>query len=156
MAEWELADTWDHAVDGDSASADFIGLAGANEIMVVAEDVTKQTTGLLNLHLSVDNGATYRSTSGDYEQIIEDGTVVVSVAAANLHVTNATAARNGAAIVHAANLSGVLKVIEALNRATDNRVRYFLQSTDPVNACQVKGSGGGNLTGGKIYCLVRR
>jgi len=152
---WRLHDTWDHAVDGDSASAAFTGLAGAQDILIEADDVTKSVSGLLNLELSTDNGSTYRATVGDYEQVAEAGTVTAAAAAANLHVTNATGARSGAAIIHAANVSGAPKVIEAINRVSDNRMRYFLQSLDPVNACQVVPSAGGNLTGGKIYCLVR-
>lgn len=152
---WILHDTWDHAVAGDSASADFVGLAGAQDILILADDVTKSVSGILNLHLSTDNGSTYRSTSGDYEKVAEDGQVAAATMAASLHITNATAARSGSALVKTANVNGAPKEIEASSKAGDSRVSRFVQSTSPVNACQVVPDGGGNLTGGKIYCFKR-
>ena len=158
MAEWKLADTWDHAVDGDSATVDFTGLAGANDIMIVAEDVTKQTTGVLRVFASVDNGVSFFTSSGEYQIIAQTGVKTATAALANLHQTNATAARSGAAIIHGASVAGVPKPAECMNADPEAafRTRYFVADTDPIDAARIDGSGGGNLTGGKIYCLVRR
>lgn len=152
---WQLDDTWDHAIDGDSASADFIGLAGAQDIMILAQDVTKSVSGTLAWRVSVNNGSTYFSTSGDYAGIANTGIETVFTTGGALHETSATAARSGIAMAIGAHVSGGIKLLRCPLNTSNSQNVYFTASTSPINAVQVIPSGGGNLTGGEIYCLIR-
>jgi hypothetical protein len=144
---------WSHSADGDVATADFAGLAGAAEIMLIARLVTKGVSGVLRPWCSVDNGSSYFTGGGDYVVIQTTGAEASTSPA--LHATNTVVARSGAALIKNANLNGVPKPIELLNREDDAVLRYFVGSTDDVDAVRVEPSGGGNLTGGTIYCLAR-
>jgi hypothetical protein len=146
------AGVWDFAVDGAKANVDFTGLAGHTDILVIADSVTKSVSGVLSLFVSTDNGSTWFTTSGDYVVFDANG-AETNTTSCLFHATNATAARSGAIRIMGANVSGTVKVCEQLNNMGFNRL--FAGSTSAINAIRINGSGGGNLTGGKIYCLAR-
>lgn len=158
-AEWQLAGggysspgVWDHAADGNAANVNFTGLKGAKEILIIGEDVTKSVSGQIGMRLSVDNGSTYLSTSGDYKSNAADGTTS-NLTYMVLHTGNATAARSFMAKVEAANVNGAPKHVNRINLESPIK---FAGSTDDVDAVRIYPDAGGNLTGGKIYCLVRK
>jgi hypothetical protein len=145
---WTLVDEYDHAIDGDVATADFTGIA-YDEIRVIARNVTKDTTGTLNVRVSINNGSSYKTTSGDYVSFAADGqgTALTGVP---LHTTNATAARGGMA-----TLSGLRNSENKLIIANNAGVTNTIDTTSVINALRVYPSGGGLITGGTIQIFGR-
>lgn len=146
---------WLHSADGDVAAANFTGLAGAIDIMLLVRLVTRSVSGINAMHLSVDNGSSYFTSSGDYIAISTAGVESANVGL-SIHITDATAARSSVGMVYAANLNGIPKRCDTPNRAGGDQTKYFVGSTSPVNAVRISPTNGGNLTGGEIYCLVRK
>lgn len=160
---WVLAGTgqtatglYDAAVDGAKANVDFVGLAGATDIMVLCRLVTLANSGIPLLRLSVDNGASYFATAGDYANVSTTGAESATPTGRIFHDTNATAARSGAVRVHAADVAGVPKLLETVNIGdTTQRAQLFVASLNDIDAVRIIPSAGGNITGGKIYCFTR-
>lgn len=150
---WTSTGIYDQAIDGSQAAVTFLGLAGAKEIKVRSEATVRGTTGRDTLQISVDNGANWFTASGDYITIDSAG-VSTNTTGHQLFDTNATAARYGTAIIHAANVTGTHKDIEVISRGSAARHAIFLASTLQINAVRIIPSGGGNITGGKIFCEV--
>lgn len=147
---YAAAGVWDFSADGAVSSAAFTGLSGANDILVIARGVTCSVSSQLLLRLSTDNGSTYYNTSGNYSSVAADGQLT---AATGLFITStsATAARSAQAVLRAVGVSGPAKACSLLNRGVQFE---FTGSFSPINAIRVEPSGGGNFTGGSIYCLV--
>lgn len=155
---WALAGTgqtatgiWDFAVDGAKANVDFVGLAGKTDILVIVEAVTKANSGLTQLQVSVDNGSTFFTSSGNYTSMAAAGGET-NTTAAFFHGTAATLGRTGAVRIVGANLANT-RLIEQLNNGDAHRL--FKASSSAINAVRISGSAAGNLTGGKIYCYAR-
>lgn len=160
-AVWALAGTgqtatgvWDFAVDGAKANVDFAGLAGFNEVLLVTRGVTKVNSALLSAQASVDNGSTFFAASGDYVFLSTAGVEANNAFLADFHATAATAARSGVVHIPMININGVPKITNNITEGTGVS-RIFVASNSPINALRVLGQSGGNLTGGKIYCLAR-
>jgi hypothetical protein len=113
------------------ATHDFTGLSTYNEIMVIFEAVTTSGNCILQILVSSDNGANFRTTSGDY-LIMTDTMTVTNASNISCHNTQTSAARSGAMWIGlfnktnykpycpvghtpAANLSGVVAYASALN-----------------------------------------
>lgn len=143
---------WDFAVDGAKANVDFTGLAGATEIMVVVRNVTKASSGITAMRVSVDNGSTFYSASGDYVIISAAGVESNQDFMIGFHGTATTAARSGICLVPAAAVAAPRPALSFLNTAD---TRLFVASNSAINAVRVLGAAGGNLTGGKVYCFTR-
>lgn len=145
---WTTIDVWNQAVDGSAATVDFLDLA-SNEVMVVCRGVTKSVSGTLDLRVSVSNGLSWKTASGDYVALAADGTET-ALASVPIHDTSATAARSGAIMLGGLKAQGK-KLIHALTRSAVATV----EDTLPINAVRVRPSAGGNLTGGTITLLGR-
>lgn len=159
-AAWALAGAgqtatgvWDQAVDGSKATVDFTGLSGKNDIMIIARSVTKAVAGVLVIQVSVNNGSTYYSTSGDYILTTTAGAESNQTHFGQVIPGSLTAARTGSIILPGVNVTGVPKVSDQI--VANNGAHFFVASTSPVDAVRLLGTGGGNLTGGQIYCLAR-
>lgn len=148
---WTVAATWDHAVAGNTASPiDFIGLAGANEILVIMNEVTKSVSGVVDLQVSVNNGSSFFSTNGDYVSLAASG-IDVNATGISLHVTASAAARTGA--VHIVNANG--GGIAFATSSGDQEGFLFRASTSAIDALRVIAPSGGNFTGGTITVFTR-
>lgn len=122
-----------------------------NEFLILALGVTASVTGLRSVNLSTDNGASFYTTPGNYLLITDTGTSSAS-GGANLHNTNATAARYG--MMHiTGNNSGAPPILACVN--TGSQPRLFVASPLPINAIRVNNNLGGNLTGGRVVILGR-
>lgn len=148
---YTAAGVWDQSLDGSVATIDFTGLAGATDIRIIMKGVTKGTTGTPLLTVSVNNGSTYYSASGDYVFLDTSGVETAATSMTQGHLTNATAARS--CVMEIQNANKPLPV--GLNVTVAVSHRLFAASTSPINAVRITPSGGGNFTGGKVYCLVR-
>lgn len=149
---WTLMDTWDHSVSGNTASPlAFTGLAGAQDIMIVVRDVTLSVAGFLGVQVSIDNGANYYNTSGDYVSMNDAG-VISNADYFRITSTSIATARAGHKIIHATNVNGIVKPD---SQSEGSRRHQFRASLSPIDAVQLIASAGGNFTGGFVYCLGR-
>ena len=130
------------------ATVDFTDIA-YDELRIVARAVTKQTTGTLNLRVSVNNGSSFKTASGEYVAIDALG-IETPLTGIPLHDTNATAARSGSII-----LSGLRSSQKKFARAENRGIATTVETTSIVNSVRVYPSGGGNNTGGTITVYGR-
>jgi hypothetical protein len=144
---------WDQAVDGNKATIDFAGLAGATEIMIVGRLVTQSVLGVPFVRVSTDNGSSYYAGASDYQSVPTTGIEANSSGSNALIDTTATAARSFSATVFGANATPPKLILPTVNRTASSV--FFTASTSAVNAIRLVTSGGGNFNGGKVYCLVR-
>lgn len=150
-AAWTLASTFTWSTN--VTNVDFTGLAGANDIMVVVRGVTFSIAGNITLRLSVNNGSSYYSTSGDYVSISAGGTETAQVTV-GISSDVATAARSGVAAILGAGLTSAVKVIDRISR-DDAGASLFVASSSAINAIRILPSNAGNITAGTIYVFTR-
>lgn len=151
---WAITGTYDQAVDGNQANVSFVGLAGKTEIMIILAATTLSISGQEQVQVSTDNGSTWFTTSGDYVSLDSAG-ASTNVPGARIVDTAHTAARRGSIIILGANITGPPKVMDIQGRGSNGKLAHFIASGSPINAVRVNGSGGGNINGGKIFCLAR-
>lgn len=151
---WAATGVYDQAVDGTQANVTFLGLSGKSDIMVIMAATTLSVSGQEQLQVSIDNGSNWLTTSGDYISI-DSGGQTANVPGARFVDTNHTAARHATMVVWGANVTGPPKIMDLLPRGSGGKLVHFIASTSPINAVRVNGSNGGNISGGKIYCLAR-
>lgn len=149
---WAVAGYWNAAIDGPSATVDFTDLAGAGEIMIVTRNTTRSASTVDVLRVSTNNGASFFAGTTDYKSLSTAG-VEADSTGAQIIGTNATAARSGQAVVVGCNLSGPPRLIHVYGREGANR--YFVASSDPINAVRVQPTSAATITGGEIWCLTR-
>lgn len=158
---WQLAGTgytaagvYDQAVDGNDATIDFAGLGSFNELLVVARGLTNGTSGTRQLLVSVDSGATFYSTSGDYQFITNLG-VLTNTSVMATHGTASTAARSIWA--HIVNTKGVFKFCHTYTGTAFPAIHQimFVASASDINAIRVTNSGGGDMTAGTVHVYAR-
>lgn len=123
--------TYDFTVP--TASINIINLASYNELLVEVTDVAMTSTGVRAVRCSVDNGSTFYSTSGDYQDIATTGSPTAETAL-NLHSSSSALARSGVLYCPNPTLSIGPKYF---HKWTDGLACRFSASTLPVNAIQV-------------------
>lgn len=154
-AAWTLIDqsgaattgsTWTYSTD--VANVDVINLASWNELLVLVRSVSASVgTGVRCIRVSVNNGSSFYSTSGDYTIISDAGTGTASTAFLT-HLTNTSLARN---------IIGQIPTLKGPERTGIgiDATRIFTASTSDINAIRLENSTGGNLTGGSLYVYAR-
>lgn len=150
-AGWTIAASWTFTTN--VAQVDFIDLGVYEQLMIIARGVTKASSGVLQLNVSVDNGSNFYTTAGDYVSVDDSG-LETAAASAPFHATNATAARTGVLEIKN-NIGTVPPVIHCPNKTASPFSRLFVASVSAINALRVTNSAGGNLTGGSIFVLGR-
>lgn len=141
---------YDFAVDGAKANIIFTGLGSFNELLIVARGLTNGTSGTRAVRVSVDNGSTFFTTSGDYVSVDNAG-VEANVTVFATHATSSTAARS--LIAHITNMKGAVK--HCLHHNTTDIMRLFVASSSDINAVNVFNAGGGNMTAGTVRVYAR-
>jgi hypothetical protein len=144
---WRLAAT--QVISTPAASFDFTGLAGANDIMVLLRQVTTSVSAFRILRVSVDNGATFFATSGDYKS--------TSAAGAETNQDNfsfATSASSSTAFIEIRGAALPVPKFAWPGQGPSNPPAVFTGSLSPIDAVRVAATSG-NLTGGTIYVLTR-
>lgn len=143
---------WDQAVDGSASAVAFTDL-DSSELLIHVNLATLSVSGVCQLQVSTDNGATWKTADADYGALAADGSGGGTIGGnMNLWSTNATLARSGEALIRFANMSGRVKLIERVNRALVTR---FLANTSPINAVRVIPTGGGTINGGSVLVYGR-
>lgn len=137
------------------ANVDFINLDPYNELLLFFRNVTCSVTGQRAIRVSVNNGSSYYSTSGDYVFMNSDGTDSNS-GGIPVHASTSTLARSGSVQINGCNVTGAIKQFETPTRV-DFAGGYFVASTSPINAIRafINAGGASNLTGGSIYLFGR-
>jgi hypothetical protein len=149
---WSLVSTT--TVSSPVAQVDVTGLAGANEILIICRNLTQSVSGVLTLQVSVNNGSTFYTASGDYILLPTSGAEANNNFFGAFHGTTTTAARSGVVHIPAAGVTGV-KTTDCISAGAGNN-RLFVASTSPINAVRINSSGGGNIGGsGLIYVFTR-
>lgn len=148
--DWKLAGSWTWSTN--VAQVDFTGLAGYNELLVLARGLTASASGFRSLLCSVDNGSTFPTANGDYQIISSTGVESAQVGIA-LHGTASASARSGSILIPNSGLNGVPKL--AIGNSL-GQTQLFTQSTLPINALRINSiTSTGNLTAGSIYVMGR-
>lgn len=147
---WTVAGRWSFAIDGNTASPlDFVDLGfPVSEILIIANNLTKSVSGILQMRVSDDGGATFLSTNGNYETIDVNG-VATQDTELDLHATAATAARHATAHIRNAQVGSV----KAVTRLDGDFA--VINTVNSINAVRLILSAGGDFTGGSLEVLVR-
>ncbi len=149
---WELAAT--QALNG-AAEWNFTGLGIYTDICVRIIGATFGSGATCYLRVSIDNGANYLSSSGDYVQVQGNGTPNNDTEL-EFYTTPATAARAGEIIITGVNLTTPPKFARSNFFSTDGVLLRYMPTTSAINAVRVLNSGAVNFTGGTAYVLGRR
>lgn len=127
------------------------GLSAYNELLLIARGVSASVSSVRCVRVSVDNGSSYYSSSGDYMYLDSSGNEADSSAFGS-HQTNSSSARS--LFCHITNLKGPVK--HALSNTSDANIsRIFSVSALDINAIAFENAGGGNLTAGTL-CVYGR
>lgn len=145
---WSLISTWTYS--SDVTEVDFANLGDYTDLQIIVRNITFSVSGVAATRLSIDNGASFYSTSGDYLNVASTGTTTNTTWGA-IYTTDATAARTSYQTLPGVNISGNPKLMLSVGGFT----RMFVASTSPVNAIRIVPSNGGNITGGTIYLMGR-
>jgi hypothetical protein len=128
---------------------DFTGLGGFSELLVIGRGITASVSGTRMVQVSVNNGSTFYSSSGDYITIDAAGNENSGIGFA--HSTSSTGARS--ITVHIVNTKGALKLADMHNNTGIRSL--FVGSPSDINAIRVSNSTGGNFTAGSVILLAR-
>lgn len=150
VGDWAQAGLWDFAISGATATPiAFTGLAGAAEILIIASNLTRSVAATTTVQVSDDNGATYKTTGGDYITADEGGGGADVTAAAIAFLTASGAARSSVIHIKTAKLNPQACVNGAGNHT------HVVVALGAINAIQVVATGGGNFTGGTLRVYTR-
>jgi hypothetical protein len=101
------------------------------------------------MQVSINNGSSYLSSSGDYIIVDNTGTET-NATALTLHVNNATTVKSGSIVISGWNLTDP-KIAFLHNRA----VMEYIPTANDLDALRIFPSAGGNITGGSIFVYGR-
>jgi hypothetical protein len=148
---WTYITSWTYA--SDVTHVDFINLSAYNEILIMIRGMTSNSGSSTRcLRVSVDNGANFLTTSGDYLSTTEAGGSVSATYMA-FHLSPGTAAKSGWYVISLFNQATYPKIANAGNFASDGG-HFMIPTASALNAIQVI-SNAGNITGGDIYVYGR-
>lgn len=134
-----------------AADVPFINLGGYNELLILARALTASIGGARVVHVSVNNGASYFTTSGDYMRAAADGGVANTT---GFFHGGAAATGVKTLFIHLKNLKGTVKYA-TFNQDVNSSHGLFVASALDINAIRVTNTAGGTISGGPIYVLAR-
>jgi hypothetical protein len=146
-AAWTLAGSWTWSAN--VASVPITGLAGYNELLIIARGVSASVSGVRVIQLSVNNGSSFFGTNGDYFSLNSTGQETIGTGFS--FSTATTAPRT--LFVHLLNTKGDIKAADALN--SSGSFGFFTASSSDINAIQLINNNGGNLTAGSLLVFGR-
>lgn len=149
-ATWALAGSWTYSGTA-VANVNFTGLTGMTDLLIIGQSLTLDTSQIVSLYYSVDNGASFFQTTGNYQATVQGGSTPVNVPyAGQLWNGISTGPRSGYARGYAMNVAAP----RITAHMGSNGSILFLASNSPVNAIQLR-PGAGNINGGSIYVFTR-
>lgn len=155
VGQWAQIGLWNQAVDGNKATVE-CDVTGLVELMVIGQEVVSNSSVIRAMQVSVDAGANWFTTSGNYISIGTSGTNT-NQAMMQGHINGNAGARNFS-FQMVNNLPGLKPLVFAQIAALNWR---FEGSALPINRVRIMGSSGGGgaptglFTGGKIQFLAR-
>lgn len=138
---------YDFAVDGAKATIDFLDLTGYQDLLLWMDGVTKSVSGGFQVQVSVNNGSSWYTASGDYVQVAATG-AFTNTTSAGFHNTATTAARSQYIFGY---LMGVANVPKTFYSQATTLITKFQASSSAVNALRFTPTAGGNINGGKVW-----
>jgi len=135
--------------ESNNESIDFSDLGGYSDLMFVFDQVTASAAGIRTIQVSVDNGVSFFSASGDYQVLPASG-LPAAATSMLLHTLTATAARTAVGFIRG-NVAGYSKIFERPQRPDPGQL---VASTAVIDAIRFANSSG-NLTGGTVHLLGR-
>lgn len=150
-AAWSLIYS-NAAIPNPTATID-VDVSGYEDVLIIGRLVTLATAAFCGVQLSVDGGATYKKTNGDYINLPTNGVEAATFIAFNPSAA-ATAARSFFGTIVGANVNGAPKL------CTGWATVLFVASNLPVDhirVCGLAASAGANvnMTGGQLYVFAR-
>lgn len=143
------------AIPNPTANID-VDVSAYSDVLVVGRAVTTAANAFRHVEVSVDGGATFYNTNGNYVSLAANGTEAANFAALN-HNTATALARNFGGNIFGVNVNGAPKFMRSV---TDDPPRYFVASNAPITHIRIAAiaaSAGAliNMTGGQVYVFAR-
>src|SRR3546814_8518483 len=122
----------------------------------MCRNIATSASTQLTARVSTDNGVSYYAASGDYKTLTAGTGVENNSGGLSITFTASTAARSGVTRISGNLGDGNPPVAESItpyeNAGSAAQLRYFVASTDPINAIQFYVAAG-NMTSGTAYLL---
>lgn len=139
---WELVTTL--TIAAGTTTEDITGLADYDDLLVILEGSTSSSSQARGMRVSTDNGATFLTTSGDYQSI--QG----SSAQANTTIMGVGTATTGARTcwwwLTNKNSTDNPKIVR-----TNDALSYLIRTALPIDAVQLRNGIVGTLSSGTVY-----
>ncbi len=132
----------------------FTGLAGYGEIRVLVRLMTFASNDETVCQVSIDNGATYLTSSGDYIGVSGLGGESNKSNLEFYAATNTTPGRSGEILIEGFNLTDP-KVVRSNFFSTDSVNLRIIPTANALSALKVLSASANNFTGGTIYVFGR-
>lgn len=146
---WALLHTFDWGASPVAAATQDV--TGYTDIMVVTVGVTHSIAAIMRCTLSVDGGATFYTTSGDYVNLASSGAATGTIALSPAGNTTTVNARSGNLSLYGIDVNNAAKVIEGNTQAD----QQFVGSLAPITTLRFSNSAAGNMNGGTTYVFAR-
>lgn len=146
---WNEVASWDFSIDGAVASVPSSDLTGYSEVLIQGRGVGASVSGQRVVQVSVNNGVSWYTTSGDYNELAATG-VATNNQAMFPHTTATGSARDFA--VQFPNIQAPFKVAHLMPRMVEAQ---FVASTTQITNVRVINSTGGNLNAGQVKIYAR-
>lgn len=141
--------TWTHS--GDVTSVPVTGLGNYTDLYVMIYAVTASVSSTRVVRVSTNGGSTYYSTSGEYLNVLTNGTTSARSTFGGGD-TNGTTAQTVTAFMPGINVAG--PKLSIISGAT-SPIIFIADNNNNIDAIQLENAGGGNLTGGSFYVYAR-
>lgn len=142
---WEFVTTRTIAVG--TTSEDITDLGDYDDLLVFLDNSTASTSQARTMRVSVDNGVTFLTTSGDYEIIGASGSISGQSSMAGSSAT--ASARSAVWLLLNKNSAEDPKVVQA------NSNYFFIRTTSAIDAIQIRSGTVGTIDSGTIYVFGR-
>lgn len=134
-----------------------IDVTAYNDVLVTGRLITLAASGYRSVSVSVDGGATFYKTTGDYVTLTDQGVEANNFIALN-HNTQTALGRSMGGMIQGLRVNGVPKLM--INSDNTELNRLFVASLSPITHIRIAGisvSAGAliNMTGGQLYVLGR-
>ena len=130
-----------------TTNVDITGLAAYNDLLVILDNSTASTSQARTMRVSVDNGVTFLTTSGDYQIIGSSGSISNQSSMAGSSAT--AAARSAAWLLINKNSAENPKVVQA------NSNYFFIRTASAIDAIQVRSGTVGTIDSGTLLVYGR-
>ena len=138
---WELVTT--RTIAAGTISEDITDLGDYDDLLVFLDNSTASTSQQRIMRVSVDNGVSFFSTSGDYQIIAASGSISNQSFMAGSSATSA--ARSAAWLLINKNSAEDPKLVQA------NSNYFFIRTASAIDAIQIRSGTVGTIDSGTIY-----